>query len=167
MVLDSASPDLARIRSRRKVASQRMLERLNAIVTGPMRAMLQDPVIVQRGDRYCVPVKAEHRGAFGGIVHDSSASGVTLFMEPQVVVDLGMRSRNWRSKKSRKSPGSCLRLTDSVRRVSAGLMVTTEALGEIDFIAARAKLAEAHRAVEPSLNNSRPDPAAVRPPPPD
>lgn len=60
MVLDSASPDLARIRSRRKVASQRMLERLNAIVTGPMRAMLQDPVIVQRGDRYCVPVKAEH-----------------------------------------------------------------------------------------------------------
>ena len=50
-----------------------MLDKLNGIISGPMRTLLQDPVIVQRGDRYCVPVKAEHRGAFGGIVHDTSA----------------------------------------------------------------------------------------------
>ena len=152
MVLDSASPDLARIRSRRKVASQRMLERLNAIVTGPMRSMLQDPVIVQRGDRYCVPVKAEHRGAFGGIVHDSSSSGVTLFMEPQVVVDLGNELKELAIKEEQEIARILARLTESVQRVSAGLLVTVEALGEIDFIAARAKLAELHRAVEPSLN---------------
>ena len=152
MVLDSASPDLARIRSRRKVAQQRMLERLNAIVTGPMRAMLQDPVIVQRGDRYCVPVKADHRGAFGGIVHDTSSSGVTLFMEPQVVVELGNELKELAVKEEQEVARILMRLTESVRRVSAGLLATVEAMGEIDYIAARAKLAELHRAVEPSLN---------------
>ena len=110
-----------------------MLERLNAIVTGPMRAMLQDPVIVQRGDRYCVPVKAEHRGAFGGIVHDSSASGVTLFMEPQVVVDFGNEIKELAIKEEQEITRILLRLTDSVRRVSAGLMVTVEASGRDRF----------------------------------
>ncbi len=152
MVLDSASPDLARIRSRRKVAQQRMLERLNAIVTGPMRAMLQDPIIVQRGDRYCVPVKADHRGAFGGIVHDTSSSGVTLFMEPQVVVELGNELKELAIKEEQEVARILMRLTESVRCVSVGLLATVEAMGEIDYIAARAKLAELHRAVEPSLN---------------
>jgi len=154
MVLDSASPELGRIRVRRKAASSRMMERLNAIVTGPQRAMLQDPVIVQRGDRYCVPVKADHRGAFGGIVHDISASGATLFMEPQVVVELGNELKELAIKEEQEITRILLRLTESVRRVSSGLMATVEALGEIDFIAARAKLAEVHRAVAPSLNNS-------------
>ncbi len=154
LVLDSASPELGRIRARRKSASSRMMERLNAIVTGPQRTMLQDPVIVQRGDRYCVPVKADHRGAFGGIVHDISASGATLFMEPQVVVDLGNELKELAIKEEQEITRILLRLTESVRRVSAGLMTTTDAMGEIDFIAARAKLAEVHRAVEPTLNNT-------------
>jgi len=154
IVLDSASPELARIRSRRKTASQRMMERLNAIIGGPLKSMLQDPVIVQRGDRYCVPVKAEHRSAFGGIVHDSSSSGATLFVEPQGVVELGNEIKELAIKEEQEITRILLRLTESVRRVSAGLMVTTETLGEIDFIAARARLAEAHRAIEPSLNNS-------------
>ena len=153
-VLDSASPELARIRSRRKAASSRMMERLNAIVTGPQRAMLQDPVIVQRGDRYCVPVKADHRGAFGGIVHDISASGATLFMEPQVVVDLGNELKELAIKEEQEITRILLRLTESVRQVSPGLMTSVNSLGEIDFIAARAKLAEVHRAVEPKLNNT-------------
>ena len=153
LVLDSASPELARVRMRRKVASSRMMERLNAIVTGPQRTLLQDPVIVQRGDRYCVPVKADHRGAFGGIVHDISASGATLFMEPQVVVDLGNELKELSIKEEQEITRILLRLTESVRRVSSGLLTTVNTLGEIDFIAARARLAEVHRAVEPSLNN--------------
>ena len=153
-VLDSASLELARIRSRRKAASSRMMERLNAIVTGPQRTMLQDPVIVQRGDRYCVPVKADHRGAFGGIVHDISASGATLFMEPQVVVDLGNELKELAIKEEQEITRILLRLTESVRGVSPGLMTSVDSLGEIDFIAARAKLAEVHRAVEPKLNNT-------------
>ena len=153
-VLDSASPDLARIRSQRKTASSRMMDRLNGILSGPLRTMLQDPVIVQRGDRYCVPVKADHRGAFGGIVHDTSSSGATLFMEPQVVVDLGNEIKELTIKEEQEIARILRRLTDSVARVGASLVVTMETLGEIDFIAARARLAEVHRAVEPSLNNA-------------
>ncbi len=153
-VLDSASPELARVRSRRKVASQRILERLNAIVSGPMRALLQDPVIVQRGDRYCVPVKADNRGAFGGIVHDTSASGATLFMEPQAVVDLGNEIKELAVKEEQEVAKILARLTDGVRRVSPTLIVTVSVLGEIDFIAARAKLAQEQNAVEPELNQS-------------
>jgi len=151
LVLDSASPELARIRSQRKTSSARMMDRLNGILSS-MRAMLQDPVIVQRGDRYCVPVKADHRGAFGGIVHDTSASGATLFMEPQVVVDLGNEIKELTIKEEQEVNRILRRLTESVSRVGTALLVTIETLGEIDFIAARAKLAEAHHAVEPTLN---------------
>jgi len=151
-VLDSASPDLARIRSRQKTAQSRMTERLSAIVSGPMRTLLQDAVIVQRGDRYCVPVKADHRGAFGGIVHDTSASGATLFMEPQAIVDLGNEIRELVIKEEQEVAKILLRLTDSVRRVGVALLSTTEVLGTLDFIAARAKLAQAQGGVEPSLN---------------
>ena len=150
-VLDSASPELARIRSQRKVSSARMMDRLNGILSS-MRTLLQDPVIVQRGDRYCVPVKADHRGAFGGIVHDTSASGATLFMEPQVVVDLGNEIKELTIKEEQEVQRILRRLTESVARVGTALLVTIETLGEIDFIAARAKLAVVHNAIEPSLN---------------
>ena len=153
-ILDSASPELARIRSQRKVTSSRMMDRLNAMVNGPMRTHLQDPVIVQRGDRWCVPVKAEHRGAVGGIVHDTSASGATLFMEPQVVVDMGNELRELAIKEEQEIQRILNRLTEAVRRVSTPLSVSVEILGEIDFISARAKLAEQHRAVEPDLNQN-------------
>ena len=153
-VLDSASPELARIRSQRKVTAQRMLDKLNSIVSGPMRTLLQDPVIVQRGDRYCVPVKAEHRGAFGGIVHDTSASGATLFMEPQSVVDQGNELKELAIKEDQEVTRILSRLTESVRRVGTPLLVTAETMGEIDFIAARAKLALQHRGVEPELNRN-------------
>ncbi|MEO7717189.1 MAG: endonuclease MutS2 [Capsulimonas sp.] len=154
LILDSASPDLARIRSRRKVANQRMLERLNAIINGPLRAMLQDPVIVQRGDRYCVPVKADHRGAFGGIVHDTSASGATLFMEPQSVVDYGNELKELDIKETQEIAKILMRLTESVRRISAPLMVSVGILAQIDFISARAKMGMVQNATAPALNTN-------------
>jgi DNA mismatch repair protein MutS2 len=153
-ILDTASPELARIRSSKKVTSARMMDKLNGIVTGSMRTMLQDAVIVQRGDRYCVPVKAEHRGAFGGIVHDTSASGATLFMEPQAVVDLGNALKELAIKEDQEIARILNRLTEAVRRVSTPLMVSVEILGEIDFISARAKLADQMNAVEPDLTQS-------------
>ncbi|MGO8672511.1 MAG: endonuclease MutS2 [Capsulimonadaceae bacterium] len=153
-ILDTASPELARLRAKRKVTAHRMMDRLNAIISGPMRAMLQDPVIVQRGDRYCVPVKAEHRGAFGGIVHDTSASGATLFMEPQSVVDAGNELRELAVREEQEILRILTRLTDAVRRMSTSLLVTTEVMGEIDYICARARLADIHGGVEPTIEES-------------
>lgn len=153
-ILDSASPELARIRSRRKVAAQRILDKLNAIIAGPTRTLLQDPIIVQRGDRYCVPVKADHRGAFGGIVHDTSSSGATLFMEPQAVVDLGNEVKELAIKEDQEIIKILNRLTEGVRRVSVPLLVAVAALAELDFISARAKLGYQQEAIEPTLNKS-------------
>ena len=153
-ILDSASPDLARIRSRKRSSFSRMQDRLNGIVNGPMRTMLQDPVIVQRGDRYCVPVKADHRGAFGGIVHDTSASGATLFMEPAAVVEIGNELRELEIQERQEEARVLARLSEAVRRVSEPFMVSIEILADIDFISARAKLGQAQRAVEPTLNRN-------------
>ena len=153
-ILDSASPELARIRSKKRTSFSRMQDRLNAIINGPMRTMLQDPVIVQRGDRYCVPVKAEHRGAFGGIVHDTSASGATLFMEPQAVVEYGNALREMEIQERQEEARVLARLTAAVRRVAEPFLASVEILGDIDFISARARLAEIQHAIEPSLNRN-------------
>lgn len=152
-VLDSASPELARVRSRKRTADARQREKLNAIITGPLRTYLQDPVIVQRADRACVPVKAEHRHAFGGIVHDTSSSGATLFIEPASVVDLGNEVREMEIQERQEIYRILLKLSDAVRRVQPGLWATVEVLAELDFIVARARLADRMNAVEPELNS--------------
>lgn len=154
LVLDSASPELARIRSRRRLAESRLREKLNSIITGPLRTYLQDPVIVQRGDRSCVPVRAEHRGAFGGIVHDVSASGATLFIEPAAVVELGNEVRELDIKEEQEVARILARLSGMVAQKAESLLATLEVLAELDFIVARAKLADRQRAVEPSMNTS-------------
>lgn len=153
-VLDSASPELARIRSRRRLAETRLREKLNGIISGPLRTYLQDPVIVQRGDRSCVPVRAEHRGAFGGIVHDVSASGATLFIEPAAVVDLGNEVRELDIKEEQEVARILAKLSALVARSADSLAATLDILGEIDFIVARARLADRQRAVEPTMNGS-------------
>lgn len=151
-VLDSASPELARIRSRRRLAENRLREKLNSIISGPLRTYLQDPVIVQRGDRSCVPVRAEHRGAFGGIVHDVSASGATLFIEPAAVVELGNEVRELDIKEQQEVARILARLSGMVAQKAESLLSTLDVLGELDFIAARAKLADRQRAVEPNMS---------------
>jgi DNA mismatch repair protein MutS2 len=151
-VLDSASPELARLRSRRRSAEQRIQEKLNGLVAGPLRTLLQDPVVVQRNDRWCVPVKAEHRGAFGGIVHDTSSSGATLFIEPASVVEVGNEIREVTVQETQEVFRILAKLTGMVQQAEFNLTVTVEALGQIDFMAGRARYAENIRAVEPELN---------------
>jgi len=151
LVLDSASPDLARIRSRKRSAETRLRERLSAIVVGPLRSQLQDPVIVQRADRMCVPVKAEHRGSFGGIVHDTSASGATLFIEPAAVVEMGNEVREMEVQERQEVYRILLKLSTSVGRAESGLSATVDTLGCLDFIATRARLSDRINAVEPEI----------------
>ena len=92
--MDSASPGLAQIRLELRSAYDRLMSKLNDIVNSPSyRTALQEPIVTQRGGRYVVPVKAEFKGQVKGIVHDQSASGATVFMEPLVVVELANRWR--------------------------------------------------------------------------
>ena len=86
-VADSASPDLADIRRKMRAASARARDALNKILSSPSYAKaLQEPIITMRSDRYVLPVRADHKSAVPGLVHDISASGMTLFIEPMAAV---------------------------------------------------------------------------------
>ena len=93
-VVDAASPALATVRIELRRAHERLMAKLNEITTSAAyRSALQEPIVTERQGRYVVPVKAEFKGQFKGIVHDQSASGATVFMEPLAVVDLANRVR--------------------------------------------------------------------------
>ncbi|MCL6474402.1 MAG: endonuclease MutS2 [Firmicutes bacterium] len=152
-VADSASPELARIRQRLRHLHSRITERLQATLNSSrIRNMLQEPVITMRGDRYCLPVKAEYRAQFGGIVHDVSASGATLFMEPQEVVDLGNQIREAQIAEQNEVERILAQLSALVGKYSDPILLTCDALGELDFINARARLSVEWDAIEPALN---------------
>ncbi|MCS6826232.1 MAG: hypothetical protein NZ553_06445, partial [Caldilinea sp.] len=86
-VMDSASPELARIRSELRIAQERLLSTLDRIVhSADIKPYLQEALVTQRQGRYVIPVRAEYKGAIEGIIHDQSASGATLFIEPIKVV---------------------------------------------------------------------------------
>src|SRR4051794_25968556 len=82
-VLDSASPELRRLRQALRAAQERVRQRIQEIIASPAtRLLLQEPIVTERNGRFVVPVKAEHRNRLRGIVHDQSASGATIFVEP-------------------------------------------------------------------------------------
>ncbi len=92
-VLDSASPALKRVREGIRVAHGRLLEKLNSILSSPQyQPAIQEAIITMRDGRYVIPVKNDFKGQLRGIVHDQSASGATVFIEPLAVVDL---NNNW------------------------------------------------------------------------
>src|SRR5205807_4972248 len=93
-ILDSASPALGRIRAELRGAHDRLVTRMREIMgSPPFRDVVQDPVVTQRNGRYVIPIRAEARGQVPGIVHDQSASGATLFVEPIAVVEMANRWR--------------------------------------------------------------------------
>jgi DNA mismatch repair protein MutS2 len=152
-VLDEASPALHQIRNQIRTIEQRIRSRLEQLVRSvSVQKMLQEPIITLRDNRYCLPVKAEYRHAFDGLVHDQSASGATLFMEPESVVSL-TNELNEAKRKEEKEVDKILRhLSAQVGAVYDELTVNLEALAELDFIFAKAELARNMKAVLPHIN---------------
>jgi DNA mismatch repair protein MutS2 len=152
-VKSSASPELARIRTKLKTTQARIVDRLHSIMqSSEFRTMIQDPVVTQRDGRYCIPVKSEYRSQFHGIVHDSSASGATVFIEPASVVDMGNDIRELTAREQEEVEKILRRLTGLVRISSPEIEVSIRAMGRLDFISAKASLAEDMHATEPFLN---------------
>jgi len=151
-VADSASPELAQIRIELRRAHERLMAKLQEITSSSAyRTVLQEPIVTQRNGRYVVPVKAEFKGQMKGIVHDQSASGATVFMEPLVVVDLANRWRQLQIDEEREVERILRTLAGLVGREAEGLGRTLEAVAEVDLYLAKAKLAEAMRASTPLL----------------
>jgi len=140
-LLDTASPRLGGLRTAVRVAYDRLRRRLEALVGSELGGALQDPIITLRNGRYVVPVKAEARARVKGIVHDSSGSGATLFIEPLVAVELG---NAWREAQV-AAQEEVERILDELSALVAAnvdaLRETLSALARFDLWAAKAQLA--------------------------
>ena len=153
-ILDSASPELARIRRERRTGEARVREKLDQLVrSSSSQKMLQDQLVTMRNDRYVIPVKQEYRASFGGIVHDQSGSGATLFIEPEAVVQLNNRLRELALAERKEIERILARLTARAAEHADELAANQELLAEIDFIFAKAALAHAMKASLPRMND--------------
>src|SRR5438128_10360095 len=151
-VLDSASPALGRIRTELRGAHDRLVTRLREIMAAPpFRDVVQDPVVTQRAGRYVIPIRAESRGQVPGIVHDQSASGATLFVEPLAAVEMGNRWRTLRLDEEREIERILRALSQEVGEQADALDSSVEGLAQIDVIRAAAALAEQQHATAPAL----------------
>lgn len=151
-VMDSASVKLKSIRSSIRTYEARIREKLEGY-TRSKSAMLSDPIVTIRNDRYVLPVKQEYRGSIGGIVHDQSASGATLFMEPKAVVDLNNQLQEAFVKEKHEVDRILQELTEHIAVEEAFLTENVEVLGKIDFMFARAKLGQTMKASMPKMND--------------
>ncbi|WP_052807265.1 endonuclease MutS2 [Risungbinella massiliensis] len=154
IVRDSASPELSRIRRQMETTRAQIQSNLQQVLRNKQK-MLQEAIITQRFDRYVIPVKSEYRVQFGGIVHDQSASGATLFMEPQSVVPLNNQLRELELKETREVERILAELTNLIAEQADFLRSNIDLLGEIDFLLAKARFAHRHKAVIPNLATQR------------
>lgn len=115
--------------------------------------MLQDQLVTIRGDRFVIPVKAEYRAHFGGIVHDQSGSGATLFIEPESIVAMNNKLRETRLREEREIEIILHRLTALVGDIAEEMAYDIDILGELDFIFAKARLARDLKATQPRMND--------------
>lgn len=153
-VLDSASPELAAIRRELRGGETRIREKLDSMIrSSSVAKMLQDQLVTIRGDRFVIPVKAEYRSHFGGIVHDQSGSGATLFIEPESIVAMNNKLRETRLREEREIEIILHRLTALVGDIAEEMAYDVDILGELDFIFAKARLAREMKASQPRMND--------------
>ena len=140
-IADAASPELANIRRQMRAAAARARDALQKIISSPSYAkVLQEPIITQRSDRYVVPVKAEHKGAINGLVHDISASGATIFVEPMAAVKANNELRELAAKERAEIERILAELSADCAEHRDGINTDFEILVQLDLIFAKAKL---------------------------
>ena len=140
-IADSASPELANIRRQMRAAAARARDSLQKIISSPSYAKaLQEPIITMRQDRYVVPVKAEHKGAIPGLVHDISASGATLFIEPMAAVKANNELRELAAKEKLEIDRILAELSADCAEHRDDISADFEILVRLDLIFAKAKL---------------------------
>jgi len=164
-VLDSASPALGEIRRDVRISHRRLLDRLNRMIgdTGPNSAV-QDPIVTMREGRYVIPVRADRRSQVPGVVHATSASGQTLFVEPMEAVELNNRWRELQMAEQHEVERILRALSDRIGAASDELNQNVNAASAIDLALAKARLAFDLKAIEPvvfdgSTESGRPNQA--------
>ncbi|MBF2565881.1 endonuclease MutS2 [Listeria welshimeri] len=154
-ILDTASEALSTIRRTLRRTEDRVREKLESYLRDRNASkMLSDAVITIRNDRYVIPVKQEYKGHYGGIVHDQSASGQTLFIEPQSVVDLNNERKALQAKEKQEIERILAEISASLAGWINEIHHNTFILGRFDFIFAKARFGKAMKAVTPHLSDA-------------
>ena len=151
-VADNASPALASIRRKIRTASQRVRDQLDKLIHSQAHQKhLQESIVTQRGGRYVVPVKAEFRGEVPGLVHDTSASGATVFVEPMSVVEANNEIRVLRSDEQDEIARILLELSGEAGSFADSIIESYHYAVELDLIFAKAQVAYKMKAVVPQV----------------
>ena len=151
-ISDDASSTLKHIRRSMGSINDRIHATLNGLVNGSLRTYLQDPIITMRGDRYCIPVKAEYRSQVQGLIHDQSSTGSTLFIEPMAVVKLNNDLKELYAKEQEEIQVILARLSEETAQYIEEIREDYRAMTDLDFIFARGALALSMRGSRPILN---------------
>jgi DNA mismatch repair protein MutS2 len=152
-VLDSASDTLRSLRQQLRSNESRVREKLESMIrSSNAQKMLSDAIVTIRNDRFVIPVKQEYRGNYGGIIHDQSASGQTLFIEPQAIVQLNNQLQEIRVKEQLEIERILMELSNFVAEFEQELLTIVYVLGELDFMFAKARYAHKIKASKPSVN---------------
>lgn len=152
-ILDSASFELGEIRRETVATRSRIRRTLESLLAAESLAgVFQERLVTDRGGRYVVPVRADHRGQIKGFVHDESASGQTLFLEPTAVLETNNRLQSLLREEKREEEKILRRLSDQVRREAEALAVNQRILARFDFLAAAAGFSRRCEATVPQLS---------------
>lgn len=150
---DSASIELRVIRESLRNLIHQIQEKLNEMINSPsLQRYLQEPIITQREGRYCLAVKREFKDKVEGIVHSTSSSGATLFIEPLAIIKYGNKLRELERKEEMERVRILRKLSKMLKGKASALRRTREAIGLLDFILAKGRLALSLNAFRPSLN---------------
>ncbi|MFA5109777.1 MAG: hypothetical protein WC443_00060 [Desulfobaccales bacterium] len=149
-ILDQASPGLAQVRRELTETRESVNRQIKqSFFTAEYQDVLQNPIISQRHGRYVIPIKADHKGAIPGIIHDQSQTKATLYLEPLAVVEHNNALNLLHNREKREEEAVLRRLTDLLRAYLDDVHLTLAVLAELDAIQAKARFAEEFRAREP------------------
>lgn len=151
-ISDEASPALKHIRRQMGQINDKVHSTLSSMVNGSLRTYLQDPIITMRGDRYCIPVKAEYRSQVSGMIHDQSSTGSTLFIEPMAVVKLNNDLKELYGKEQEEIQVILARLSADAAEYISDIQTDYTVLRTLDFIFAKGSLAIDMNASLPLFN---------------
>lgn len=150
---DNASPELKQIRRAILRQNDALKSKINHIInSAENRTMLQDAIVTVRDGRYVIPVKQEHRGKFPGIVHDQSSTGATVFIEPQVIVNLNNELRQLELQEKAEIERILAELTARVAEHYHDLLNNQKLLVQLDVIMAKGKLSMLQHGEEPQIS---------------
>ena len=148
-IKDEASPALGELRRKKRTAQARIIERIQAYTSGPNRDLLSDPIYTVRQGRYVIPLKAEYKGRIKGIIHDTSATGSTIFLEPDDVLNAANAARQIETQEKEEEKRLLTLFSRKVGNIATVTIGALTELGKVDITFAKARLGAEMRAQVP------------------